>query len=289
MRKRLQIALMASTVAATSLSLAPQLRAAEGGDGPSEKAVATKITATDEHGHKVYVNEAAPASAAHHAQESETPRRTLMYWSSKENRWKPVPPANAAAMKAARSAAAEVNEYLGHESSQSATAKIVAANFRGPTASSGDIDSAIEQAAARHNVDPNLVRAVVKVESNFNPNALSRKGAMGLMQLMPSTARQLKVKNPFDPEQNVDAGVRHLKELLDSYGGDVKLTLAAYNAGAGAVARSSGVPRYAETQNYVRRITNLYYGGSDFGSGASRDPVTVQRDARGVLYISNTD
>jgi soluble lytic murein transglycosylase-like protein len=112
---------------------------------------------------------------------------------------------------------------------------------------------------------------------------------MGLMQLMPSTARQLKVKNPFDPEQNVDAGVRQLKQLLENYGGNVKLTLAAYNAGAGAVARSSGVPHYAETQNYVRRITNLYYGGSDFNSGASPDPVRVQRDARGMLYISNTE
>jgi soluble lytic murein transglycosylase-like protein len=212
-----------------------------------------------------------------------------MYWSSKENRWKPVPGPNAAAMRAARSAAAEVSQYLGHDSTQSATAKIVNANFRGPMASPGDIDSAIEAAAARHNVDPNLVRAVVKVESNFNPNAVSRKGAMGLMQLMPSTARQLKVRNPFDPEQNVDAGVRHLKQLLESYDGDIKLTLAAYNAGAGAVARSSGVPAYAETQNYVRRITNLYYGVSDFNSGASHTPVTVQRDARGVLYISNTD
>jgi soluble lytic murein transglycosylase-like protein len=284
MRKRLQIALMASTVAATSLSLTLPLRAAEGGEGASGK-----ITATDEHGHKVYVNESAPASAARHTQEAETPRRTLMYWSSKENRWKPVPPNNAASMRAARSAAAEVDQYLGHDSTQSATAKIVSANFRGPTASPGDIDSAIEQAAARHNVDPNLVRAVVKVESNFNPNAVSRKGAMGLMQLMPSTARQLKVKDPFDPEQNVDAGVRQLKQLLESYDGDIKLTLAAYNAGAGAVARSSGVPHYAETQNYVRRITNLYYGVSGFDSHASHDPVVVQRDARGVLYISNTD
>jgi soluble lytic murein transglycosylase-like protein len=284
MRKRLQIALMASTLAATSLSLASPLRAAEGGDGGPGK-----ITATDEHGHTVYVNESAPANVARHTQEAETPRRTLMYWSSKENRWKPVPPNNAASMRAARSAAAEVNQYLGHDSNQSATAKIVTANFRGPAASPGDIDSAIEQAAARHNVDPNLVRAVVKVESNFNPNAVSRKGAMGLMQLMPSTARQLKVKDPFDPEQNVDAGVRQLKQLLESYDGDIKLTLAAYNAGAGAVARSSGVPHYAETQNYVRRITNLYYGVSDFNSGASRDPVIVHRDARGVLYISNTD
>jgi soluble lytic murein transglycosylase-like protein len=212
-----------------------------------------------------------------------------MYWSSKENRWKPVPSAGAASMRAARSAAAEVNEFLGRESTQSATARIVTANFRGPAANPSDIDSAIAQAAARHNVDPNLVRAVVKVESNFNPNAVSRKGAMGLMQLMPSTARQLHVKNPFDPEQNVDAGVRHLKQLLESYGGDVTLTLAAYNAGAGAVARSSGVPHYSETQNYVRRITNLYYAGSVFNSGASHDPVKVQRDARGVLYISNTD
>jgi soluble lytic murein transglycosylase-like protein len=213
-----------------------------------------------------------------------------MYWSSKDNRWKPVPPPNAAAMRAARSAAAEVNQYVGRESNQSANAKIVAANFSNTLTTGADIDSAIEQAAARHNVDPNLVRAVVKVESNFNPNALSRKGAMGLMQLMPSTARQLNVKNPFDPEQNVDAGVRHLKQLLESYGGDIKLTLAAYNAGAGAVARSSGVPRYAETQNYVRRITDLYYGGSPFGrSGVAHDPVRIQRDARGVLHISNTD
>jgi soluble lytic murein transglycosylase-like protein len=156
-----------------------------------------------------------------------------------------------------------------------------------------DVEAAIQQAAARHNVDPNLVRSVIKVESNFNPNAVSRKGAMGLMQLMPSTARSLHVTNPFDPQQNVDAGVRHLKQLLESYGGNVKLSLAAYNAGAGAVARSAGIPRFAETQNYVRRITNLYYGGSDPGSkiigNVVHDPVRVERDARGVLYISNTD
>ena len=285
MRKRLQIALMASTVAATSFfPLTSSLRAAEAADGASEK-----ITATDERGRKIYVNESAPAKAARRAETTDSARRKLMYWSSKENRWKAVRSGNAATMREARSAAAEVSEFLGRESSQSATARIVAANFRGPAANPQDIDSAIEQAAARHNVDPNLVRAVVKVESNFNPNAVSRKGAMGLMQLMPSTARQLHVKNPFDPEQNVDAGVRHLKQLLENYGGDVKLTLAAYNAGAGAVARSSGVPRYAETQNYVRRITNLYYAGSGFNMGASHDPVRVQRDARGVLYISNTD
>src|SRR5208282_2710469 len=235
MRKRLQIALMASTVAATSFSFALQLRAAE--DGPS-----APITTTDDHGRKIYVNDSVAKTPSHRAQESESPRRALMYWSSKENRWKPVPPPNAASMRAARSAADEVTRYLGRESSQSASARIVAANSHGTVATSMDIDSAIEEAAARHNVEP-----------NFNPNAVSRKGAMGLMQLMPATARQLKVKNPFDPEQNVDAGVRQLKQLLENYGGDIKLTLAAYNAGAGAVARSSGVPHYAETQNYVRR------------------------------------
>jgi SLT domain-containing protein len=319
MRKRLQLARMLmltrTTALATSLSFLPAVFlmlmlmavapprawAVDGEDSPQ------LITPTDEHGHKVYVNEPAPARARRtESQQSEAvqPRRSsLVYWSSKENRWKPVPSANTASMRAARSAAAEVSQFASqyqagqyesghyaHDSAQSANAKILAANARGHQASQEEIDSSIVMAAARHNVDPNLVRAVVKVESNFNSNAVSRKGAMGLMQLMPSTARELKVKNPFDPDQNVDAGVRHLKQLLENYGGDVDLTLAAYNAGSGAVARSAGVPHYAETQNYVRRITNLYYGGFDLSpSGPSHEPVRVQRDARGVLYISNTD
>ena len=190
-------------------------------------------------------------------------------------------------MRAARSAASEVNTYLG---ARTQTHETLNRAF-----TQQDIDAAIDEAAARHNVDPSLVRSVVKVESNFNPNAVSRKGAMGLMQLMPATARSLKVSNPFDPQQNVDAGVRHLRRLLDSYGGNVRLSLAAYNAGSGA--RSAGVPHFRETQNYVRRITNLYNGGSEPGSytiGSStasetHEPVHVQRDARGVLYISNTE
>jgi soluble lytic murein transglycosylase-like protein len=286
MRKRLKIAVMltATTAVATSFSLAPSRVWAAEGDSTRQG-----ITTTEEHGRKVYVNDDVPAQKrATPAPQSK--RSSLVYWSSKESRWKPVPSANTASMQAARSAAAEVTQYFGRDSVQSANAKIVAANARGHQASQEEIDASIVMAAARHNVDPNLVRAVVKVESNFNSNAVSRKGAMGLMQLMPQTARSLNVKNPFDPDQNVDAGVRHLKHLLENYGGDVNLTLAAYNAGAGAVARSSGVPHFAETQNYVRRITNLYYGGFDLTpSGASHDPVRVQRDARGVLYISNTE
>jgi len=286
MRKHLQLALMltASTAIATSFLLhTTPVWAAEGDDASHG------ITTTDEHGRKIYVNEDGPAPK-HVTQAAQPKRSSLVYWSSKESRWKPVPSAGTASMQAARSAAAEVSQYYAHESSQSANAKIVAANSRGHQASQEEIDSSIVMAAARHNVDPNLVRAVVKVESNFNSNAVSRKGAMGLMQLMPQTARSLNVKNPFDPAQNVDAGVRHLKSLLESYGGDVNLTLAAYNAGSGAVARSAGVPHYAETQNYVRRITNLYYSGFDISpSGSTHDPVRVQRDARGVLYISNTE
>jgi soluble lytic murein transglycosylase-like protein len=134
-------------------------------------------------------------------------------------------------------------------------------------------------------VDSNLVRAVIKVESNFNPHAVSRKGAMGLMQLMPSTARSLQVGNPFDARENVDGGVRHLRQLLENFGGDVTKSVAAYNAGAGAVTRNGGVPPYAETQDYVRRVNQLYNG--DPLRAAPRTPIHVYRDKYGVLTFTN--
>jgi soluble lytic murein transglycosylase-like protein len=287
MRKRLQLALMLTASSAIAISFPLHASSAWAAENDEHSA---GITSEQENGRTVYVNDDAPRPRAHTASDYQPRHSTLVYWSSKESRWKPVPSANTMSMKAARSAAAEVSQYFVHDSFRSANAKIIAANSREHQASQEEIDQAITMAAARHNVDPNLVRAVVKVESNFNSNAVSRKGAMGLMQLMPATARSLNVQNPFDAEQNVDAGVRHLKQLLENYGGDVDLTLAAYNAGSGAVARSAGVPRYAETQNYVRRITNLYYGGFDFRpSGASHEPLHIERDARGVLYISNTE
>ena len=292
MRKRLKLALMLTrtTAIATSLAFFPLTTAAlaagvEEGDNSTHG-----ITATEDHGRMIYVNEDGPARERATTPAPQPKRSNYVYWSSKENRWKPVPSAGTESMRAARSAAAEVSQYYGHDSTQSANAKIMTANSHGHQASPDEVDQSIVMAAARHNVDPNLVRAVIRVESNFNSNAVSRKGAMGLMQLMPKTARELKVKNPFDPEQNVDAGVRHLKYLLESYNGDVNLTLAAYNAGETAVRRSAGVPHIAETQDYVRRITNIYYSGSGISqSGSSRDPVHVQRDAHGVLYISNTE
>jgi hypothetical protein len=116
----------------------------------------------------------------------------------------------------------------------------------------GEIISALSQA---HGVDPLLVRALIQVESNYQARARSRRGAMGLMQLMPSTARVYKVRNPFDPKANIEAGIKHLKALIDRYG--TELALAAYNAGEGAVAKFNGIPPYRETRNYVSRILSL--------------------------------
>jgi hypothetical protein len=283
MFKRLQISLMASLTAA-SLSSPFFLTAAA--CAQSADRAGSIVSSTDESGRRIYVNGETGeerANAGSRAEGSAAAHSSLVYWSVTEHRFKPVP-TSGAMMRAVRSAASEVNTYL---DGKAQTHQRLNRGF-----TQQEIDAAIDEAATRHNVDPSLVRSVVKVESNFNPNAVSRKGAMGLMQLMPSTARSLNVSNPFDPQQNVDAGVRHLRKLLDNYGGDVRLTLAAYNAGSGAVARSAGVPHFRETQNYVRRITDLYNGaglGLNISSGPMQEPVRVERDSRGVLFISNTE
>ncbi len=124
----------------------------------------------------------------------------------------------------------------------------------GELAADAAVEELIDHAAAKYKVDPNLVHAVVKVESNYNRLAVSPAGAEGLMQLIPSTARRFGVSNTFDARQNIDAGVRYLKYLQSIYGNDMRLVLAAYNAGEGAVYRHRGIPRYPETVNYVYQV-----------------------------------
>jgi hypothetical protein len=114
----------------------------------------------------------------------------------------------------------------------------------------------IASAAEAHGVDPMLVRALIQVESGYRPKARSPKGAMGLMQLMPSTAREYKLRNPFEPKANIEAGIKHLKTLIDRFGSS-SLALAAYNAGPGAVEKFNGIPPYRETRSYVTRILAL--------------------------------
>jgi soluble lytic murein transglycosylase-like protein len=150
------------------------------------------------------------------------------------------------------------------------------------------IEEMIHEVSTRYRVDPALVRAVIETESHWNSTAISRRGALGLMQLVPGTAQQLGVNNALDPKQNLDGGVRYLHSLLERYNGDLDKALAAYNAGPGAVDRAGGVPRYRETREYVQKVTDSYYRpGSDRLPRVfeSREPIyrTVEADGRVVF------
>jgi soluble lytic murein transglycosylase-like protein len=129
------------------------------------------------------------------------------------------------------------------------------------------LDAIVHEVAERHSVDPALVKAVISTESGWNPLAISRKGAVGLMQLIPGTAQRFGVGNLFDPAQNIEAGTTYLRSLLDRYNGDLNKSLAAYNAGERAVDRNGGVPPIWETQRYVLKVTDAY-----FRPGSGRDP-----------------
>ena len=131
------------------------------------------------------------------------------------------------------------------------------------------VNEMVEKIAARHSVEPALVDSVIRVESNYNSKAVSNKGAQGLMQLVPSTARRFGVNNVFNPAENIEGGVKYLKHLMQLYDGDLRLALAAYNAGEGAVARWGGIPPYQETRNYVYQV------GRRLGQARARQPVSM--------------
>jgi hypothetical protein len=194
------------------------------------------VSVLDEHGQRVYINlEPKPAPVTPTAKSPVTGPDT-----GKDG------PASGATAATPSSAA----KNTGTPSGNLLTAKNGLTSTR--------LEELVQTTAARHNVDPALVRAVIQTESGGNPAAVSSKGAMGLMQLMPETALELGVKNVFNPQDNLEAGVKYLRTLLERYNGDLDKALAAYNAGAGAVDRAGGVPRYRETRDYVRKVTNNY-------------------------------
>jgi hypothetical protein len=148
---------------------------------------------------------------------------------------------------------------------------------------SQDYSSYVQQAAAKYEIEPDLIHAVIKTESNGNQRAVSRKGAMGLMQLMPSTAYDMNVVNPFNPEENIEGGTKYLRQLLEKFNGDLTLALAAYNAGPKTVEKYGNVPPISETKQYVKKIISLFKGKNSYSfsdsarQAAAPEPVRIYK------------
>jgi soluble lytic murein transglycosylase-like protein len=232
---------------------------------------------TDSNGQRVYINGNPPPGPKHSSSSSRTPSPAAP----------PVAESTASAEPPSADTAAPASAF--GDNAEAPNSAMPADNQ--PFASHPTLDQMVHEVASRYNVDPELVRAVIGQESNWDPRAVSRTGAQGLMQLVPTTARELGVRNAFDPRQNLDGGVRYLRSLLVRYGGDLDKALAAYNAGPGAVDRAGGVPHIAETQHYVQRITDAYYKpGSDRSSHGPMEashPIYRTTDGSGRIVFTN--
>lgn len=227
-------------------------------------ASAQVMSVVDEHGHRVFIN-----------LEPVAPKPVLRTVSAKSGPASPM--ASTATPSTVR------------------TAENGAESSNGPL-TNDRLEDLIKTVSERHHVDPALVRAVIRTESNGNPAAVSNKGAQGLMQLMPTTAQQLGVANVFNPQDNIEGGVKYLQQQLSRYNGDLDKALAAYNAGPGAVDRAGGVPKYKQTQEYVRKVTDSYLAGAPAHSGgkasastaAPAHPVYQTVDSDGhIVWVNN--
>ncbi len=154
------------------------------------------------------------------------------------------------------------------------------------TANPADFHQIISSKSEKYNIEPSLVNAVIKVESNWDSTAVSQKGAQGLMQLMPATAEKMDVKNPFNPEENIEGGIRYLRYLLDKFNGDLTLALAAYNAGPKRIEKFGGIPPIPETQQYVKRVLSIYNGKNSGNKKSTPIYKVIQND--GIVLYTNT-
>jgi len=232
---------------------------------------------TDSNGQRVYINGNPSPAPKHSASSSRAPAPATQPVADSTASAEPPLADSAAPPSASSDSVAAPNSAMPTDNQ--------------PFASHPTLDQMVHEVASRYNVDPELVRAVIGQESNWDPHAVSRTGAQGLMQLVPSTARLLGVRNAFDPQQNLDGGVRYLRSLLVRYGGDLDKALAAYNAGPGAVDRAGGVPHIAETQHYVQRITDNYYrpgsNRSSHGPMEASHPIYRTTDGSGRIVFTN--